>query len=1542
MGVKDGSKAADQILGLTLAQFCAMMRNQAETNGRSGKPALDIDASWLWYKFKNRSGGPLGNIVAFVKFLAREGFAINVVCDADERHDSKRASIDRRVGREHARLMAVEAKVQIMRLSMKLRDGEYNTEAERADMESRRNWLSKYSATDSNLEGGGGPPDDYYAQLRNNLQTREIGHRGGSIDVVKAVCQADFHIAHRIVGKLTDGVISNDADYHFITGVAVCITHFNFSSRNAGGRMDSIVISSASRETIQRLAESVRISVLVANDQYKPASVRILDDASPRLRCLFAVALGCDSYVGGVPGLGISALNARFRASDQAATYDDMLNYVCADKLVKGIPAGEKAAAIVAKKAMLDTFVDSLMYEPAKAIEGTDGQMSFLYVHESPAELPKYLESFASAQTAVKDGPALCTCNGYGSGEHAFVAEEGKGKCSTCDKTYCRLCVVDVNKRENNRRKKNNEDLLPVTNRCLHCIGGTIDESSAAVTQISAMREALLEAGVHGISKATDGEIMDMHDGIIDKKEIDAHSDLIEKIQFPELSNFAMTDGTLAPIIRFDMCNGAAFLLSDELSTEQVISTVDLFASLVVYSAADTPGLKPYEDALPQMLLKFCDGSRVDDGQRLAFRAIRHANDPNADSAFNARCELSEHNGEMVTVMHHNMYASFKSERYETSVAFRKDAIVACKCGCPAGAELREKHDRHVDVHVVPVMYLLALLLFDGLAYDLLVNLAERWKPSDDNHPKADLLSNAVDLLTVAAGKELAPRQNAKVSERLDRFAVGTEKSKLRTPPPRSTDTLGPLRRHGRLVNPKTTTKKRIRLVKQAVADGPAIDSKGCMDVDDADSEASPASGDANDAEATGANGNNDEDGAMVEDDGDSDDLGPFNPSCFILTRFTRCWKELVGDKSQAHEDFIGYKVAQEEAGTRSEAETSMIDGAARTALAGLVKKAEQRGRPKGSPSSSATSPTTAPPEPSPPRERTLSSSPLLAWGKRAGTRRAGCCFDGCGETDLDPNRPGKWFSVPSYPPDLKDPDRTSLKARITYSKRRFAREEHNRRCNLPAKDKKDRRICNRHRFDPNSNIHSVPLQYRKDNEPRCHPFGEFYKAQSRGFVVPRGRYYSQHDEKESRGVAADRQLARVLKESREAAERLAQQTAEKYPETPEPVKDALMGLAGEARSWKEHAQCRDAVGLAQDLGEDLHKSISPIVAREAGLSVHPGRSVVPQELPIRLNRKRGRESPSVADEDASDPVITLGVSDEDIKDCTGFDSLLSMLYFITVTCNCDADLMADTVTSLTWLEEWHLYFEMVWGRSCLRWSDARRKYGLSDRQLKRAFRKKLALAKRARDSWPAYVSMEVDSKLRSEKWNDRYAGKRVVMWDNTNVNMPKPHDARMQRQTYSAYYGGNVGKGAIGLQLCGWMRTHELWDGAVSDSEYFEKSGILEMQAEFAASSNNPDVQFTNILDKGYHAVLAAWRVSKQLILQPAYKKSERKFTSAEVLLSAAVAADRSGNERAVNVAKRCYILGKGIDPSHRLDIIDDIWQAWGFQANFMYAPVL
>jgi len=201
---------------------------------------------------------------------------------------------------------------------------------------------------------------------------------------------------------------------------------------------------------------------------------------------------------------------------------------------------------------------------------------------------------------------------------------------------------------------------------------------------------------------------------------------------------------------------------------------------------------------------------------------------------------------------------------------------------------------------------------------------------------------------------------------------------------------------------------------------------------------------------------------------------------------------------------------------------------------------------------------------------------------------------------------------------------------------------------------------------------------------------------------------------------------------------------------------------------------------------------------------------------------------------------------------------------------------------------------------------------------------------------------MEEDRKLRREKWNIRYDGKRVIMWDNTDIKLSKPSDASLQRLTYSAYYGGNVGKGAVFLQLCGWLGTHELWTGHVSDTEYFENSGILERQSKFVDESDEPDIKVTNVLDKGYRSILAAWRTGRQLLLQPAFKRSDRKFTSREVLTSAAVASDRAGNERAVNVCKRSGMLQRGPESAELLSTVADVWLAWGFQANFMYAPVL
>lgn len=75
---------------------------------------------------------------------------------------------------------------------------------------------------------------------------------------------------------------------------------------------------------------------------------------------------------------------------------------------------------------------------------------------------------------------------------------------------------------------------------------------------------------------------------------------------------------------------------------------------------------------------------------------------------------------------------------------------------------------------------------------------------------------------------------------------------------------------------------------------------------------------------------------------------------------------------------------------------------------------------------------------------------------------------------------------------------------------------------------------------------------------------------------------------------------------------------------------------------------------------------------------------------------------------------------------------------------------------------------------------------------------------------------------------------------------------------------------------------------------------------------------------------------------MQPVFAKSDEKFRSDDMLASASVAADRSGNERGVNRCKYSGWIKRGLRPNSCPKRLDNVWLAWSFQTNFMYEPVL
>jgi hypothetical protein len=103
-------------------------------------------------------------------------------------------------------------------------------------------------------------------------------------------------------------------------------------------------------------------------------------------------------------------------------------------------------------------------------------------------------------------------------------------------------------------------------------------------------------------------------------------------------------------------------------------------------------------------------------------------------------------------------------------------------------------------------------------------------------------------------------------------------------------------------------------------------------------------------------------------------------------------------------------------------------------------------------------------------------------------------------------------------------------------------------------------------------------------------------------------------------------------------------------------------------------------------------------------------------------------------------------------------------------------------------------------------------------------------------------------------------------------------------------------------------MGTHDIWVGAVSDSEYMERSGVLTLHQKFVEKcGSHSSIPFTILLDKGYRINTIAWRTGGQFILQPHFSRSDQRFTGHETIRMAAIASDRAANERAVRYSKMC-----------------------------------
>lgn len=252
-----------------------------------------------------------------------------------------------------------------------------------------------------------------------------------------------------------------------------------------------------------------------------------------------------------------------------------------------------------------------------------------------------------------------------------------------------------------------------------------------------------------------------------------------------------------------------------------------------------------------------------------------------------------------------------------------------------------------------------------------------------------------------------------------------------------------------------------------------------------------------------------------------------------------------------------------------------------------------------------------------------------------------------------------------------------------------------------------------------------------------------------------------------------------------------------------------------------------------------------------------------------------------------------------------------------------------------------------MYGRTTSRWTDHKIAWQHSQKALRVVIRNKLRMILKCRHAFGMYATVEEDLLLRKDDtWQaifPKTERHRVYFHDSTNIPLQDPSDPDLYRSLRNEYYGMCCGKGGVAIQQCGWIRTFPLMTGAMGDSEYIVKARVLEKQKRFSMNDLSSPQGAINVMDKGYRTTLMAQAMG-QTNMQPAFSVTDQKFNARETLYSAAIAALRSGNERAVHSVKQSWLLTKNaaaISKNPDLKYLSDVWLAFGFQVNFMYCSV-
>jgi hypothetical protein len=290
-----------------------------------------------------------------------------------------------------------------------------------------------------------------------------------------------------------------------------------------------------------------------------------------------------------------------------------------------------------------------------------------------------------------------------------FLQPAGAKNCVKCKETICGYC----------------NDILDNGVYCLPCLASeSIIKTGTGDKTIAEMRKELVADNFDGAQELSIDEVEDVHEIMMHLKQYHKRAD--ESVLYPLYCTSEMEETTerWQNLAEVDFKGGGSFLAEPDLDQKDIPGIMNVFAELVRFEEGKkTDWQRDHRiyETLPSIFIKFADKSRFDSGFRLLMRCVRHAFDTKTTRLDNKTAMLIKHGDEIGLHIETAIPASMRQNVYKTGIVATANDLLCCKCTCECGSQ---KEQRIVCVHILAVLYLLTLLLFEALAESMLLEFS--------------------------------------------------------------------------------------------------------------------------------------------------------------------------------------------------------------------------------------------------------------------------------------------------------------------------------------------------------------------------------------------------------------------------------------------------------------------------------------------------------------------------------------------------------------------------------------------------------------------------------------------------------------------------------------------------------------------------------------------------------------------------------------------------------------------------------------------------